>query len=108
MTEDRRAALHEVIAVLESARSRKPMFFSPVEPNVLNHWLAGLRVGLMLFGLEWSPEHRRIAVEGRGLGDRAEWETEQLEGRGLTPAEIVDEMLVIEIEMWRAVGELVA
>src|SRR4051794_11822105 len=100
MTDDQHAAaVLEVIDVLESARSRKPMFFSPVEPNVLIHWLDGLHVGLMIFGLEWSLKHRRLVVERRGLEFQAKWETEQLEQRGLTPEEVVDEMLGIEIDM---------
>jgi hypothetical protein len=33
------------------------------------------------------------------------WETEQLAARGLGPEEIVDELLAIEIEMWRHIGD---
>jgi hypothetical protein len=33
------------------------------------------------------------------------WETEQLAARGLGPEEIVDELLAIEVEMWRHIGD---
>jgi hypothetical protein len=60
----------------------------------------------VLVGLEWSPDHRRPARERRGLEIMAAWETEQLAGRGLGPEAIVDELLAIEVEMWRHAGGL--
>nr|WP_165232835.1 hypothetical protein [Aquisphaera insulae] len=80
------------------------MYFQPVEPRAVEHWLSGLRTGCSLAGLEWSPFDRSPALERRGLELRAAWETEQLVARGLGPEEIVDELLAIEIEAWRNVG----
>jgi hypothetical protein len=59
-------------------------------------------VGFSFAGPEWSLEHRRPAVERRGMEFRADWETRQLEVRGLTPEAVVDELLAIEIEMWQS------
>jgi hypothetical protein len=59
---------------------------------------------LLLAGLEWSPEDRRPALERRGLEWLADWEVEQLASRGLGPEAIVDELLAIEVEMWRHVA----
>lgn len=98
-------ALRRLIAILESARVRKPMYFRPVEPKVAEDWISGLHTGCSLAGLEWSPEDRRPALERRGLELMAFWETEQLAARGLGPEAIVDELLAIEIEMWQHAGE---
>jgi hypothetical protein len=99
----RAQALSRLISILESARERKSMYFSQVEPNRVEGWLFGLRTGCSLVGLEWSPEHRRPALERRGLVLMASMETEQLAARGLGPEAIVDELLAIEIEMWKRV-----
>ena len=37
--------LSRLVATLESARARKPMYFSPVEPRAAESWLNGLRTG---------------------------------------------------------------
>jgi hypothetical protein len=100
----RAEAVRRLIAILESARLRKPMYFQPVEPKVAEDWLSGLRTGCSLAGLEWSSEDRRPALERRGLELMACWETGQLAARGLGPEAIVDELLAIEIEMWRHAG----
>lgn len=94
-------ALPKLIAILESARLRKGMYFQPVEPGAAENWINGLRAGCLLAGVEWSPEDRRPALERRGLELRSCWETEQLAARSLGAEAIVDELLAIEIEMWR-------
>jgi hypothetical protein len=101
MSEDQRTSLRRAIEILESARSRKAMYVSPVEPNVVIHWLSGVRIGLLASGIEWSPDDRQAVVEARGLRFLADWEAEQLAAQGRSPEEIVDELLLIEIEMWR-------
>ena len=104
MTGTQAAALDRLIAILKSARFRKPMYFAPVESLLVEHWLHGLRTGCSLVGLEWSPEDRRPALERRGLELSANWELEQLAARGLGSEAIVDELLAIEVEMWQHVG----
>jgi hypothetical protein len=99
----RDAALERLITVPESARQRKAMYFQPVAPVAVIHWLNGLRVGFAFAGLEWSQEYRRLAVERRGLKFRAAaWETQELQERGLCPEAVADELLAIEIEMWQS------
>src|SRR4051812_43931396 len=99
----RGTVLAQLIEILASARRRKPMYFAPVEPTAVIHWLSGLRTGCALASLEWEPEHRRPALERRGLELRASWEDEQLRDRGLGPEAIIDELLAIEIEMWQSI-----
>ena len=96
--------LSRLVATLESARARKPMYFSPVEPRAAESWLNGLRTGCSLAGLEWSSAHRRPALVRRGLEETAAWETAHLADPGLGPEAIVDELLAIEVEMWRDMG----
>jgi len=105
MSEKSASAVQRLIAILESARVRKPMYFQPVNPKVVEDWLSGLRTGCSIAGLEWSPEDRRGALERRGLELMACWETAQLAAHGHGPEVIVDELLAIEIEMWRHVGD---
>ncbi len=106
MSKSRMTAILRLIAILESAHERKQMYFNPVEPKMAEHWLSGLQRGCSLAGLDWSPEHRLPALERRGLEPSSFWETKQLEQRGLGPEEIVNELLAIEIEMWRHAGGL--
>src|SRR5438105_562216 len=106
MSEARAAALVRLLAILESARMRKAMYFAPVEPRTVIDWLSGLRTGCSLAGLEWSTEHRRQALERRGLELTAAWEDQQLAARGLGAEAIVDALLAIEIEMWQHPGGL--
>jgi hypothetical protein len=95
-------ALDRAMMVLESARKRKDLYFSRIEPSALIDWLNGFRAGCSIVGLEWSPASRRQVVERRGLEfSAAAWETEQFQERGLRDEQIVDELLAIEIEMWR-------
>lgn len=97
------AALDWLIEILESARQRKEMYFTPVGPVPVVYWLHGLRAGLSFVGVQWSSDHRRRPVEGRGIEYRAAvGESEELERRGLSPEAIVDELLAIEIEMWKS------
>jgi hypothetical protein len=102
MPTQRIEALARLIEILESARHRKPMYFQPVEPRAFTDWLNGLHIGCSIAGLEWSTEARRRVLEKRGLEFRACCEVDQLAGRGLGPEEIVDELLAIEIEMWKS------
>lgn len=95
------AVLNQLIEVLESAQQRKSMYFSPISPESVNHWLHGLRVGLSFCGVEWSTELRRQVVERRGLEFTAAGEVEQLVQRGLTSEAVVDELLALEIDMWK-------
>ena len=98
-------AINALLPVLEGARSRPQMYFSPIEPNVLIHWLHGLLTGYLLFQVSWPNEHREKALRRRKLHSTAFWEDERLLARGLTPEQVVSELLTIEIEMWQGYGD---
>lgn len=104
MLESKAEALARLIAILESAKARKRMYFDPIEPRTAIHWLHGLETGASLAGLEWDPEDHCPALTRRGLELMPCWEDERLAARGLGPEAIVDELLSIEIEMWKQAG----
>jgi hypothetical protein len=98
-------ALARLIEILESARGRKAGYFQSIEPRTVIDWLNGLRTGVSIAGLEWSFEDRMRVLMKRGLEIEVRWEDEQLARRDLGPEEIVDELLAIEIEMWKMMIE---
>ncbi len=98
-----------LLSVLNSARERKHMYFQPVTPCSVIHWLHGLRTGLTFLRVDWTPDCRRPAVEKRGLEFRAAaWETDELKRRGLSDEAVADELLAIEIEMWQMHRQIAA
>jgi hypothetical protein len=99
------AANLALIAILRSAQQRPTMYFNRIEPRSVIDWLSGLRTGIALAGLEWSPDDRRPALARLGLEITAGWEDDQLAARGHSPAAIVDELLAIEIARWERVYE---
>ncbi len=100
------AAYDQILEILHNAQLRKDMYFLPVGPIAVTHWIHGLRAGFSFAGLEWSADHRRTAVERRGLEFHiGASEVPQLRERGLTDQAIADELLAIEIEMWKSQRE---
>mgnify|MGYP001438342243 CR=1 FL=1 len=95
-------AIEWLLPILYFARHRPDMYFRPIGPMAVIHWASGLYTGLSLWGVVEESKHRDAAVERRGLEARACWNEDDLEKRGLTPAEIADELLAIEIERWEA------
>ena len=97
----REAAIDRIIEILVSARDRPQMYFDPLGPAAVIDFLYGLQIGVSVFGLRVGIYSRRPALESRGLEEKARWEDDQLRERGLSPAQIVTELLSIEIEMWK-------
>lgn len=100
---DHIAAIDSLLETIQHFRARPEMYLDSVEPRAFVNFLNGMHTGLQAIGLRWSVDHRFAAVERRGLEcSSTKWETEALEGRGLSPAQVVDELLAIEYEMWQA------
>ncbi len=100
---DELIAIDCLLESIQHFRARPEMYLDRVEPQALVNFLNGMHTGLQAIGLRWNVDHRIAAVERRGLeSSSAKWETEALEGRGLSPAQVVDELLAIEYEMWQA------
>jgi hypothetical protein len=95
-------AIARLVKILESARLRPRMWLDPVSPKTCIDWMSGLRAGFAIYGMDdWPSQSRWRVLEARGLEFEARWEDDQLASRGLGPEEIVDELLAIEIEMWK-------
>jgi hypothetical protein len=95
-------AIDWLLPILHHARVRPEMFFQPIGPIAMVHWLHGLHTGLDFWGVTWNDDYRAPALERRGLERKASLNVEDLEARGLPPAEIVQQILSIEIEMWES------
>jgi len=91
-----------LLPIFYNARLRPEVYFRPIGPMAVIHWAHGLYTGLSLWGVKDGLKHRDAAVERRGLEVKACWNEDELEKRGLTPAEVADELLAIEIERWEA------
>jgi hypothetical protein len=94
------AAIEKLIEIISFARERPSMYFRPMSPAVVIDWMTGLRTGMLAWGVFWPSENRTAALAARDIVPNACWEVDELEQRGLTPEQIVDELLAIEIEMW--------
>jgi hypothetical protein len=95
-------AIDLLIEILSRARLRPEMYFNPIGPASFELWLNGLNTGVSIFGLAWKSDHRKAALAARGLELKAIGEADDLRQRGLSPSEVVDELLSIEIEMWQS------
>jgi|GEM_PF-2679578 len=97
-------AIEWLLPILCNARLRPQSYFSPIGHVAMLHWIHGLYTALSFMGADVDPhwKHRNAAVERRGLEVRMCWNEDELEKRGLTPAEVVDELLAIEIERCEA------
>ncbi len=92
-----------LIACLEKARRWPAMLFGSVAVEPAKHFLAGLDFALG----EWlgNSFDTRLAVQAeRGWPQTDRHPAHHMAERGLTPAEIVDELLVIEIETLRRIA----
>ena len=63
-----RAALDRLLEILRSARERQKLYFRPIGPIAVEHWLHGLRTGFFLVGQEWPSKYRQSVVESRACG----------------------------------------
>lgn len=95
-----KVSIDTVVEMIRAARARPLMYFVVPHPHLVCSWLVGLRSGLSLAGLDWSPEHRAAVLRRRGLALTADWEVKELRRRGWPDERIADELLLIEEEMW--------
>jgi hypothetical protein len=92
--------LNNLLSHLRYARRRKADVFRPVDPVAAVHWLHGLSDAVDWADLIFPREALARAMARRGLAEGTA--AEQLAERGLTPEQVVDELLAIEIEAWES------
>lgn len=95
----------KIIADLETMKRVPNMFINPVTPEILACYLIGLQRGVFLSQNEMTfhdfVEAHKFAVHSRGLKNAAMHSYHELRKKGVSEDDIIQEMLEIEIEMWR-------
>ncbi len=89
-----------LIECLENARTRPAMYFGEVDVDAAMHYLNGLGLAIMVW-LEEDRQIRNQVTAARGWHPTAMHPSREMIECGLTPAQVIDEMLVIEIETIR-------
>jgi hypothetical protein len=99
--------IEKIIIVLENVRSRRPLWIlNSTEPDAVMNWIYGFNCACGVFGLK-SDEYQlseQIAID-RGWKWNALGAIPSMRERGLSGDEIGDELLCIEIEFWKRVGQ---
>ena len=95
--------LDRVLEILRSVRERPKMYFGAIDVELASTFLAGLKIGASVmagvpFDADYKP--RRKAWESRGLEYSARAPGQELQERGLSPDEIVAQLMDVEIEVW--------
>lgn len=97
----------QLITCLEAARKRPAMYFGAVAVEPAVHWLNGFQAAVYsLLGVR-DPhlDVRQAVVESRGWEFLARHPSSEMSERGLTPGEVIDELLSIEVEILRRLAE---
>ena len=100
---DYAAEVSRLIECLEHARTRPAMYFGEVAVEPAVHFLNGLQFA-ETFWLGNLLETRLAVASERGWPRTAMHPSQHMVERGFTPAEVIDELLIIEIETLRMVA----
>jgi hypothetical protein len=94
-----------LINLLDQIRSHPAMYLAPVDGAAALNWVHGMRASVHSLDLivDLTPDAWWQAQENRGYWRRATGPLPQMKDRGLTAEQMADEVLAIEIEMWRLV-----
>jgi hypothetical protein len=92
--------MNRLIACLESARTRPTMYFGSLDVDAAKHYLNGVELALLAF-VQNPIETRLQVLADRGWRVNALGPSVEMIERGMSPAEMIDELLVIEIETIR-------
>src|SRR5262245_521110 len=92
----------DLITLLEHMRLRPGMYFGEVAVEPATHFLNGWHLALSAWLGEGIAGRRAVEAE-RGWPVTAHHPSHHMVERGLTPAEVIDELLVIEIETLRKI-----
>lgn len=95
--------IRRIIEVLESARTRKQMYFQPVNVEATVNFLNGFK--LLLFCLEMEMPHAVYAqvYQQRGWEYTARGVWIDMQERQMTEESIIDELLTLEIQAWKSI-----
>lgn len=99
------ATLQQIITLLEHIRKRPGMYLGPPTVDALVHFLHGFHAGCKIAGYHVThvPESAYHAiVEARGWAFLANKPIAEMQARGMSEFEIIEELLQIEIATWKA------
>jgi len=101
MNTSRDEMLTQAIGVLRRARQHPEMYFSPLTPEAVQHWLHGFQTGLLVANVPWSPESLIAACERRGVTLYATTNLiAELTKQGKSADEVAMTLIDIAEEMW--------
>ncbi len=91
------AGVTEAIEVLEHVRRRPSMFLGTPSEQAVQHFLMGFRTAYQAIGWPITLELQCEAFRQRGWEFRADGPAGQMRERSYTEAQVVDELMMIEI-----------
>lgn len=101
-----RELLARVIQHLEAVQRRPAMYVGCNDVERMVHFLNGFRVALAaLLGLELQYAVRRQIEESRGWSHDAMHVYHRMVEQGMSPEQVIDELVAIEIDVWRRLAE---
>ncbi|QEH35579.1 hypothetical protein OJF2_41320 [Aquisphaera giovannonii] len=101
-------SVDRLVEYLRAFQKRKPMYVHPVDVKAVQNFLIGFEVGCHACGFEIDREFWWAAQEARGWDRRSVGPIPQMEAKGMSEAEIMDELVEIEILMLREQEERTA
>ena len=97
-------SVDDLIEHLRAFQKRKNMYVRPVTVQTVQAFLTGFATGCHACGFVWDRELWWTAQEARGWKQSPVGPIPQMEAKGLTEAEIMDELIEIEVDTLQAHG----
>lgn len=91
----------QLVEILRAFQNRKAMYVQPVDLRTVQSFLTGFQFGCHACGFPIDHEAWLKALEARGWNRDAIGPVPQMERKGMSEAEIIDELVEIEILMLR-------
>ncbi|MDB5385810.1 MAG: hypothetical protein JWM11_1456 [Planctomycetaceae bacterium] len=94
-------SIRQLVACLESFRERPAMYLGKIDVECADQWLSGFELAVnVLLGRD-DLNVRQRALTSRGWSWSARRPSAEMVERGLSPAAVIDELLLIECEVLR-------
>ena len=97
-----REQVNKIVELLEAARKRPPMYIGGYDVDAAGHFCQGIEAACWAFDEKGHMPLRLQVLQERGWNtNTARHFSHQMKQRGLTQQEMVEELFVIEIEVWK-------
>lgn len=95
-------AIATITEMLEHFRTRMGMYIHPEDVPNVRSFLAGVVEGLRSCGIRWETDVYQTVIDARGWNpDSPIGPEHEMEKRGMSTRQIIDELITIEIEILR-------